>query len=528
MAVAMGDSMGGGAGDDGNHTQERRPGMTNHQFARSTLAGLALAAAVCGTRPAWGQSTTIANPDASGVPAEDNEGRRALRSAADAIKSLSWISYRGKYTMTGSIAQLVDYSTEGDALLLRSGNAWIMQVTGVRTPKKGDPFEVNVLWVGDRSVEYLDHEKKTLMERPIREARGQYFMSAKDIREDDMLAADPFQKQFGSGVFTLEPNETVDGVECRVVSVTMGPPQAGGNPAKKPAAGTVVRYCLGVEDQLPRRIVRATPGGELVREFADVRSGRDSAPYSLDTLRLPLPEGYTEDRTKPPAPTPPPEPAPPKDPAGGLKPGEGTPASNPTGEAPHPAPAPPPEPPKPRTLPEFDLIKFGTSEHVTSDTLRGSVSVVEFFGTWSLPAREWHPRLEDVVKQHASEGVKGYAVSVRERDLAKAVSHLRELAPSLTHLTPGMNVSDAGEGLARAFGVQVFPAAAVVNAAGEIVEVVQGARGDDDAAALDQAIAKALGKPVPPASSPAAPSAAPSAGAPSSGSVATPEGAGQK
>ncbi len=465
----------------------------NHQLARGALGVIVLA------------TTMAMAPDA-----ELNEGSQALRAAANAIKELNWISYRGKYTMTGSIAQLVDYSTEGDALLLRSGNAWIMQVTGVRTPKKGDPFEVNVLWVGDSAIEFLDHDKKTLVERPIREARGQYYMSAKDIREDDMLAADPFQKQFGSGVFTLEPNETLNGVECRVVSVTMGPPNAGAGggavvgAAKKPSAGTVVRYHLGVEDHLPRRIARITTGGELIREFADVRAGRDNAPFTLDTLRLPLPEGYTEDRAKPPAPPPPPPPSSvnpaPKDPAATAKPDDGTltPAVESTRT---------PEPPRPRTLPEFDLIKFGTSEHVTHETLRGSVCVVEFFGTWSLPAREWHPRLEDVVKQHASAGVRGYAVSVRERDLAKAVSHLKELAPSLTHLSPGLNMADAGEGLARAFGVKVFPASAVVNASGEIVEVVQGARGDDDASALDQAIAKALGKPAPTPSSPATASA---------------------
>lgn len=147
---------------------------------------------------------------------------------------------------------------------------------------------------------------------------------------------------------------------------------------------------------------------------------------------------------------------------------------------PTPAPQPAPVAAPMTSLPAFELTSTG-GQKVTPDTLKGSVAVIDFFGSW-MPNKTWQGTLNNSIKDLS--GVKVYAASVREKNTESANKALKDRSISWDHL-PG------ADQLAKDLGIKVFPATVVVGKDGSIVEVFQNCRGDETAARIKTAIENA-------------------------------------
>ncbi len=66
-----------------------------------------------------------------------------------------------------------------------------------------------------------------------------------------------------------------------------------------------------------------------------------------------------------------------------------------------------------KTAPEFDLPLLDGSGSLSSDDLKGSPVVINFFASWCFPCREEAPDLERLSREYADEGVRFVGVNVQ-------------------------------------------------------------------------------------------------------------------
>jgi cytochrome c biogenesis protein CcmG/thiol:disulfide interchange protein DsbE len=67
-----------------------------------------------------------------------------------------------------------------------------------------------------------------------------------------------------------------------------------------------------------------------------------------------------------------------------------------------------------RTVPDFELELLNAPGRLTSEELRGSPVVINFFASWCIPCREEAPLLEAAWKKHRADGVRFVGVSIRD------------------------------------------------------------------------------------------------------------------
>jgi thiol-disulfide isomerase/thioredoxin len=299
------------------------------------------------------------------------------------------------------------------------------------------------------------------------EARGPAIMMPRTtMRVEGMISEPPFRGDLDHAALTLEPQDDVGGVRCDVVVLARG------------TGGRRQRWYIGADDGIPRRAVEVTSGtmgGELDITLTNLHVDVGDPPaMAQGDLHVPLPDGYTEDRVKGPAK---PAPAPPHT-AGSPTP----PGAIATPEPPKPV---PPAPPPPVIFPDAELDQAGGGKVNFAD-LRGGVYVVDFFGSWCIPAPAWHVHYNSLAARFAPTGVRFFGVGVRERDNANLLNDTREPKREFTLLL-------GGDAVARRLDLRVYPATVVVDKEGRVVEIVQGARGEDSAKAVSDAIQNALG-----------------------------------
>ena len=431
-----------------------------------------------------------ATPEAAAPAAPIGEGQAIMERARDRIKRAQYVSFDAHMFGVGAMA---GYTTEATGRVVarraaaNATNPWMFRVSGSTAVKDGATPTNFDMAMRATSREWINHDERTVHETLKMSPGGKWLTTPNSLWPSEVFERVPYTRVFRNATFQQEAGQVLDGVECDVVVVESKPLRG---------AASKTRWFIGRDDMFPRRFERliTMEGSEtqLVLDFTNVRIA-DSVPDDVTDamLRVEVPAGYEEKRQTPPT-LPPPAPAPtPADPTplptdagamnvdGTMDPANG--AASPTA-----SPVEPVRPAPPAMAPDFELAKLdGTKVSLTS--LRGSVVVVDFFGTWAMAAEAWHPQLKTIIA--ANEGVKLVPVSIRQREPQLAAELLRraEIADALLV---------GNEAVAQAYRVQVYPAAAVIAADGRLIEVVQGCGSAASEESLRAAISRAMGTPA--------------------------------
>ncbi|GJQ28820.1 MAG: hypothetical protein HBSAPP03_07040 [Phycisphaerae bacterium] len=416
------------------------------------------------------------------APAPDDPGRVLFQKAAEALARAQYITYRVRSSSTGDLFVRTGRIIEADVRQVRQPGGvlpgWRLRLIGTTTEAGGKPplTPFDVAWL-QANVEWVDHAERKIIEKNFQEARrNRAVLTTTPIRLEDMTSYRPFQKELAAVSYTFEDDAAVGGVPCRVLVVAINQGQIR------------ARWHLAIDDHLPRRVERlieTTRSGlsSSIMEFTDMRVSFDPpTPAMLASVRVAVPEGYAEDR--------PPVPVPLTDGSGGFSPNlidlsgnPGKPADATTTPV-TPPPTTPPAPAGPPKAPPFDLLT-PAGEHVTLESLRGQVVVLEFAGSWAVNLRAARPELATLLPQYKDRPVRALALSVRERSKDAAVAHFDGAPAALTLL---LNA----EKVAESYGVAAFPAYAVVGPAGELLMAPAPFTPDETMRAVTAAVDAAL------------------------------------
>lgn len=450
-------------------------------MSRSLLVGLMLVATAGTLVPSM---SFAQESSAAAAPAD---GKAVFQRALDAINKAHAITAEATLTPEGSMLSRAYAASTGSVKARRASetsSTWLVRVTGSSGEQR-----VDVAWT-EHSLEGVDHAKKSVVERPGQGTTVPGMRLAQVLRLREVLSPQPYKDALAASEYTMEGEKTVNGELCDVVLVG-----ASGTSKK-------TRWAIARSDSFPRQMQQifesASMQGTLTIDLNSVRVDNNVTPdLPAEEVRVAVPEGYTEDRQ---VSTPSVRPVPGKQPVEATPKAEpaATPATAP--EQPAPAPAPTPEPPKgPQAAAEFEL-STSTGEKVKLADLKGKVVVMQFWGSWCLPCRDWHAALSNAVKAAAGDKageVSTLALAVRERDNQNAVSEL-----AARNASGEYQLLVSADQVAKQYGVAVFPTTVVIDKDGMIAETVT-ELGTEGAAKVEAAVRTALGL-ASPASSEAA------------------------
>lgn len=386
------------------------------------------------------------------APAE-SEGTRWIRESAEALSSARALRWNVAHRKEGNLPIPLGSATARMTLLKPEGTSvnWIMRAEGKGNMKGGDPMEpFDVAWYLDQT-QFVDSATGRVAVRQGR-VNEMSLRLADSVRVKEMLSATPWREEMTRADAVVSGEETIDGVACVVVDITYR--------ANKRTA----RMWIGKEDKLARRFAQyvgaANQGAQFnaafVTDFSGVevepkitRADVEIAPEVKDeretfTIAADSPEG--EGRPAPVL-------ARPRSGAGGAGGGGG-------GEETRAQPA-------ERRAPAFEpapsfILKSADGSTVSLESLRGSVVVLDFWGTWSITCKQSMPEVQALHERFKDRGVMVLGLAVRERSEERPVAYFKEKGLSYTLLL-------GADDVASAFGIRMYPAFVVIGPSGELV-----------------------------------------------------------
>jgi outer membrane lipoprotein-sorting protein len=438
--------------------------------------------------------------------ADANEAKQVLERSAEAILRVQSLSYSMRMSATGAF-ESYSPTVQGRVMMRRPepGAAWQIRSTGTGRNTATQPeIQFDIAWLG-ASTHWIDNDKKKLFERPANAARDVKVTVAAPTRPPQITDSRPFAKELGMAEFALDAERvTVDGVECYVVTAS-----------SQTGRGAKNRWSIGVNDLLPRKYENVFAGGELegsiTMEFTEVKADGGVTP---EQLALTLPEGFERDVQEPP---PPPPPMPVAEPvasptdealkqgsaadgseivkfdAGGAEVGKPdvagvvSPAGvSAAGAATQSVPAPRVVEPHsfPTALPEFE-VKTSTGETLNNATFKNTVALLEFSGSWSIPARGARARIGELAARFEGQPLKVLSLFVREKSPTAGAEFFTQAG----HTWPVATTADA---FARAMKVRTYPTLMVIGPDGAVLRVIENFDAEKSPGELAEAIEKGL------------------------------------
>lgn len=363
-------------------------------------------------------------PDAAGEPVVEpvrderavavlEQSAVALRQRGALVADFTLSAAEGEFkaffnTAEGRLAMLLDPTSPADR------PSWRVRSVGkgmVPTPGGGE-IEFNAVWEGDW-IKWVDHQKQEY--RESRRGNGAGYLLADDTRLSGLTARVPYEPERAAVTLRHEGTREVAGVECDVVAAELTDPMA-----------MTHRWFIAVEDRLPRRFEKLLPNlGGSVMELRNVRTER--AALADESWTVPAPAEYARQ----------------------IDP-------RPSARA------------EPRAAMEVELsppwiAKDADGAEVTTESLRGRVAVLYFWGTWCIPCRRAAPMNVELFEDYgAREGFAMLGLAVRERDPQAAAAFAADRGYGWRQLVEG-------EPVAEAYAVTVYPTWIVLGPGGEVL-----------------------------------------------------------
>ncbi|MBX3363635.1 MAG: TlpA family protein disulfide reductase [Phycisphaeraceae bacterium] len=315
-----------------------------------------------------------------------------------------------------------------------------VRVTGVGRLAASKP-EINFdVLRRENKLEWMAHDQRIVRVRMERAARDDQVRFMKDLAPVEIFGPDPFGRIVSDSEIAarleLEAPVAVDGVMCDVVRVPQG------------QTTRFTRYYIGQSDHLPRRIEMSfsTAGieGSILTDYTKVQVNTG---LTIDATKLPAPSGYSRE----------PEP--------GVAPSISMQDLEPPKNVPDLGATTPAEMPRPIAS-DWELESPDGKKVKLSD-FRGSVVVLDFWGTWCAPCLQAAPELQKLHEDYKSRNVHVLGLNFRERDPQNAIDHMKEHNYTFPILLRADQV-------VRDYRIRIFPTYYIIGFNGEIVHVADG------------------------------------------------------
>lgn len=394
---------------------------------------------------------------------QDPAAQKALQQLTDTINSAKSLSYHVVAVGEGRIFSMLP-DTKGDLIAARPDDnpkAWKMRITGRSAGVGVDPIEV--LAVADPGKwAWVDYPAREVVERFVGQERGNVIDVANAVRIREIFEAQPLSKETKCETMKMEPSVELDGVKCDVVFVDQGKDQFKG------------RWFIAQTDHLPRKIEQIMvfqPGSEDKRVWTLTQVKLNAEPPA-GSFAISTPDGFTFSPAA--APTPP-TPAPTATPGAAAVPMK---RELPVG------------PNAGELAPDFELSS-STGEKLRLSSLRGSVVVVDFWGSWNLSSKKSTAEVQALANQFKDQQVKFLGLSVREGSDAAPAKFFTDNKLSYTLLLKG-------DEPAKAYRIKKYPTLFVIGREGEVMRSFAGydeKMTKEIATEIEKAL-KPVGKPV--------------------------------
>jgi thiol-disulfide isomerase/thioredoxin/outer membrane lipoprotein-sorting protein len=411
----------------------------------------------------------------------DPQARRAIESMAEAVKEAKTISYDVNVVGEGAFFGMLP-RLEGKVFLKRveSGEqaapgvqvgAWQMRVEG-RSTGAETASQFTVVSDGAR-YSWVDDQRRQLIYRAHGSVRGQPFDNVTTLQIPHLTDPAGIERQLAMPTIAMVDEATLEGVKCDVVLADPGEQQP------------KLRYTIARRDGMPRKVDRLLQGGPLNdRQTWTITNVQVNGEIPDTMFKLEAPEGYSTVGA-------------PIVRAPGS--GETTTTGNDDGSdkltTTNIPMTPAPAVDQPRVVgtdvgniaPDFELQAPG-GDKVSLSSMRGSVVLLDFWGTWCLPCKRSSPEIQKVHTDYKDRGVKVYGLAVREAADENPINHMRE-----NNYTYGLLLR--ADSVARQFGVRLYPTFIVIGKEGEIVHIESSFDPQNTFANIRGAIDRALAAP---------------------------------
>jgi thiol-disulfide isomerase/thioredoxin len=360
---------------------------------RTTPLLAALLVAACAATTLAQPQNTPAQPAVAANPQHSPDAIAVLRAAAQAVKDGYSASIRSHFAGEGPLASMFA-TTEGRWAQKALGDdaQWAARHTGFGTVGDNkDPVDFDALWLPDR-VSWIDNEDQAFNVQPLKGGKksGAAHQLANNPWDRTESLAQGFAKAFiTASAIDIRDSAEIEGTTCDVVAIT-----------DKPGSDPVLWY-FGRADHLPRRCEIVLPenpmlNGAMRVDFTDGLAGTDATTDA--DWEITAPANYEQNISRRFQELSPPDGSQPtKLPARGTSSG----------------------------IPDWE-VPDSEGALVSPGSLRGKVSVLYFWGTWSPACKKTTPEVAALAEAYADTPVEVISMAFRENDADTVVDAARK------------------------------------------------------------------------------------------------------
>lgn len=364
------------------------------------------------------------------------EAKQVLETLLTTITSAKSIGYHAEVAGVGRMFSMLP-ATKGDVIAARpedNAKGWKMRITG-RSEGIGVEPTIILAVTDTTKWAWVDDPARQVVERFHGQERGTPVDAANVIRIREIFDAQPLAKQLACQTIKMEPAVDLDGVKCNVVYVDEGKDLFKG------------RWYVATTDHFPRKVEQIIQGGGLddkrVWTISQVKLNTEPPAGSF---AISTPEGYTySPAVAPAAPQPTATTSTPNIPIKRER------AVGPNVD---------------ELAPDFELAT-PTGEKVKLSGFRGSVVLVDFWGSWNLSSKKSAALIQSLATKFKDKPVKVLGLAVREGSDAGPAKFFTDNHLSYTLLLKG-------DEAAKMYRVKKYPTLFLVGKEGEVLGVYPG------------------------------------------------------